>query len=170
MKLIAAVDSNWGLGYHGELLFHIPEDMRRFRMLTTGNVIVMGRKTLDSLPNGLPLPKRENIVLTRNVNFMKPGVHVCASLPELKRILEQPACTGKDVFVIGGAEIYELLFPYCNTALITHVQAQRQADCYLPPLSQQPGWALQELSPTMEHNGLSYAYAAYVNHTPVPLG
>ena len=169
MKLIAAVDSNWGLGYRGELLFHIQEDMKRFRSLTTGNVIVMGRKTLESLPNGLPLPNRENIVLTRRTDFFIPGAHMCSSLSGLKQVLELPACSGKDVFVIGGAEIYNLLLPYCDTALITHVHMQRKADCYLPTLSQLRGWVLKGNTSAMEQKGLLYTYATYVNNLSLTL-
>jgi dihydrofolate reductase len=169
MKLIASVDSNWGLGCGGSLLFRIPDDLRRFRALTTGNVVVMGRKTLESLPNG-PLPNRENIVLTREAGTSIPGAHTCRTLDELWEILRKPEFAGKETYVIGGAQIYALLLPYCEEALITHVRAYREADCLLPALSQFEDWALADISPWQEHDGLRYAYATYVNLHPLPPG
>ncbi|MEL7602494.1 MAG: dihydrofolate reductase [Bacillota bacterium] len=169
MKLIASVDSNWGLGCGGSLLFRIPDDLKRFRALTTGNVVVMGRKTLESLPNG-PLPNRENIVLTREGGAGIPGAHTCGTLEELWKILRNPAFAGKETFVIGGAQIYALLLPYCEEALITHVRACREADCLLPALSQFEDWALADISPWQEYEGLCYAYATYVNLHPLPPG
>lgn len=167
MKLIAAVDNNWGLGCGGNLLFRIPDDLRRFRTFTTGNVVVMGRKTLESLPNG-PLPNRENIVMTRDKWADIPGAHICRTLNELWEVLRDPAFAGKEIFVIGGAQIYELLLPYCEEAIITHVQTCREADCLLPPLSQFDDWALADISPWQEHDGLCYAYATYRNLNPLP--
>ena len=88
MNAIAAVSRDWGIGRAGELLFHIPEDLRRFRALTTGGTVIMGRKTLDSLPGGRPLPNRRNLVLTRNAAFSRPGVEAVRSLEELLALLE----------------------------------------------------------------------------------
>ncbi len=100
MNAIAAVSRDWGIGRAGELLFHIPEDLRRFRALTTGGTVIMGRKTLDSLPGGRPLPNRRNLVLTRNAAFSRPGVEAVRSLEELLALLE-----GQDpdrAWVCGG--------------------------------------------------------------------
>ncbi len=163
MKLIAAVDQNWNLGCRGELLFRIPADLKRFRTCTSGNVVVMGRKTLQSLPGGKPLPNRTNIVLTRNTGFAAQDVSIAHSIEELSGLLRQPAFAGKEVFVIGGAEIYAQLLPYCESALITHVNAIREADCSLPDLGALENWVLAERSEDQFHEGLSFSYVTYQN-------
>lgn len=125
MNAIAAVSRDWGIGRAGELLFHIPEDLRRFRALTTGGTVIMGRKTLDSLPGGRPLPNRRNLVLTRNAAFARPGVETVRSPEELPALLE-----GQDpdrVWVCGGGEIYRLLLPWCRTCHITRVYEDRKS-------------------------------------------
>lgn len=169
MKLIAAVDQNWGLGYRGELLFRIPADLKRFRALTSGNSIVMGRKTLLSLPGGRPLPDRENIVLTRNPAFDVEGAAVVHSIAELSVLLHQPPYAEKDVFVIGGAEVYSLLLPYCESAFITHVNATRQADCALADLAALANWEIAERSELQFYEGLSFSYVTYQNACPKTL-
>ena len=166
MKLIAAVDQNWNLGYAGELLFHIPADLKRFRMLTSGNAVVMGRKTLESLPGGRPLSNRENIVLTRNAAYQAEGVTVAHSVQSLFSLLGQTPFSDKEVFVIGGAEVYALLLPYCESALITHVNATRPADCALPNLSALEGWKIAERSEELTHEELSFSYVTYQNLFP----
>ncbi len=168
MKLIAAVDQNWNLGYRGGLLFRIPADLKRFRTLTNGNVVVMGRKTLLSLPGGKPLPNRDNIVLTRNTAFHAQDVGIARSIDGLSKLLRQPAFVGKEIFVIGGAEVYAQLLPYCESALITHVNAAREADCSLPNLGTLENWVLAERSEVQFHEGLSFSYVTYQNtHTAI---
>ena len=132
MNAIAAVSRDWGIGRAGELLFHIPEDLRRFRALTTGGTVIMGRKTLDSLPGGRPLPNRRNLVLTRNAAFSRPGVEAVRSLEELLALLE-----GQDpdrAWVCGGGEIYRLLLPWCRTCHITRVYEAPESDAFFPDL------------------------------------
>lgn len=169
MKLIAAVDQSWGLGREGRLLFRISPDLKRFRELTTGNVIVTGRKTLATHPGGKPLANRENIVFTRDGTFAAPGAYMCRSLEALFGLLCLPAFAGKEVFVTGGAEIYELLLPYCEAALLTRVEAEAGADRFLPRLDALPGWTLEERSPAMEFEGLRFFYETYKNARPRPL-
>lgn len=110
MKAILSADRNWGIGYQNKLLVSIPSDMRFFREMTEGKVIVMGRKTLESFPNGLPLKKRINVVLTHDRSYqVKDAVIVHDKeelLEELKKYRED------DVFVVGGGSVYELLLPY----------------------------------------------------------
>lgn len=163
MKLIAAVDENWAIGYENELLFRIPPDLKRFRALTEGNIVVMGRKTLATFPKAAPLPNRENIVLSRDTSLQIAGATVCHSLEELGALLKEKE-DGRDVFVIGGAEIYALLMPYCTGAEITHVRAAARADCYFPNLTRAVGWERVSMTAWQAHEGLHFAYAQYQNH------
>ena len=124
LKLIACVDKNFGLGFKGELLFHIDEDMKNFRKLTINNTVIMGRKTFESI--GKPLNNRRNIVLSRTIDNIE-GVEVVNSLENLYNILN----FDDSVFVIGGGEIYNQLIPYISEAYITVVNESKKADVYL---------------------------------------
>lgn len=129
MNLIAAVDLKWNIGNEGKLLCYIPEDLKFFKKTTLGKTVIMGRKTLESLPGGRPLPGRLNVVLSRNPDYKVDGVVVLHSIDELLGW-----CVGKareDLFVIGGAEIYGLLFPYCHVAYITRIAHEFEADSSL---------------------------------------
>lgn len=117
MNIIAAVDKNWAIGKNNELLVRIPMDQKFFRETTTGKVVVMGRKTLESFPNGLPLKKRTNIVLTHNPAYQVKDAIVVHSMEELHRELEK--YDTNDVYVIGGQKIYEQLLDECDVAHIT---------------------------------------------------
>ena len=107
MNAIAAVSADWGIGRDNDLLFHIREDMRRFRELTSGGTVIMGRKSLDSLPGGRPLPQRRNIVITRQPDFTRENIEVAHSIAEVLRLAEGQ----EDIWVIGGGEIYAALLP-----------------------------------------------------------
>ena len=168
MDLIAVVDTQWGLGREGKLLFRLKPDMQHFKETTLGSVVIMGRKTLQSFPGAKPLPGRDNIVFTRDTSLLPQGVFPCASLGELHTLLAQ-TFAGRKAFVIGGGEIYRQLLPYCQAAIITHVDAQGNADCFLPDLSQAPEWRLAALAPTQQYEGLRYAFARYENQRPLPL-
>lgn len=159
MRLIAAVGADWGIGCQGELLFFLPGDKRHFKELTMGQAVVMGRATLDSLPGGRPLPGRTNLVLTRNPAFQREGVTVLHSLDELTD-------TGDTLWVMGGAEVYAALLPYCTGAEITFVRAVRPADRFLPDLDSAPGWTLVSESEPVEENGLVYTFRRYRHDTP----
>ena len=120
MKLIAAVDNEWNIGNKGGLLFSLPDDMKFFRTTTSGKIVVMGRKTLESFPGSKPLKNRVNIVLSR-YNRHVDGAEFVTGVDELLDKLKE--YDSDDVYVIGGAQIYSLLLPYCDTSLITHVDA-----------------------------------------------
>lgn len=169
MKLIAAVDKNWNLGHEGELLFRIPADLKRFQALTTGNVVVMGRKTLSTLPGGKPLANRENIVLTRDAGLCVPGAVLVDGIPALSAALWDPRFLGKEAYLIGGAQVYALLLPYCKEALITHIDAVKAADCALTNLVAHEGWELVEQSEPQHHEDLEFYYATYRNRHPKAL-
>ncbi len=155
MTAIAAVGQNWGLGKHGQLLFHIPEDLHRFRKLTLGGTLILGRKTLESLPGGRPLPGRTHVVFTRDPHFTCPGAHIVHSAEELTPLL--PALP-QPVHVVGGAEIYALLLPLCSAVALTQVEAAPPADCFFPPLDTLPGWVCTDPGTPHSQNGLTYRF------------
>ena len=114
MNVIVAADQNWGIGKDNKLLVSIPADMKMFREETSGKVVVMGRKTLESFPNGLPLKNRTNIVITKNKDYDAKGAIVVHSIEEaLEEIKKYPT---EDVYCIGGDSIYEQMLPYCDVA------------------------------------------------------
>ncbi len=150
MKLIVAVSKNWGIGRDNSLLFNLKEDMRHFKRMTTGKVVVMGRNTYLSLP-ARPLKDRINIVLSRTA-LMEDCITV-RDLDELLDIIGQ--FDGDDVFVIGGASVYKMLLPYCDTAFITKVDAEAIADAYIENLDLLPEWECVE-SIKGETDGLTF--------------
>lgn len=158
MNLIAAVSNNWGIGKDGDLLFHIKEDMKFFKETTINNVVVMGRKTLESFPNGNPLRDRVNIVLTRNTEFKKDGTVTVNSVDEL---LEEIKKYDEEVFVIGGGEVYSLLLPYCNKAYITRVNAEKDADTFLLNLDAAPEWSIISESEVFDNGKVTYQFVTY---------
>lgn len=138
MNLIASADENWGIGFQNNLLVRIPSDMKFFRQMTTGKVIVMGRKTLESFPNGLPLKNRTNIILTANKGYQVKDAIVVHTLEELEKELEKYPT--EDVFVVGGESIYRQLLPWCDTAYITKIDRAFDADTFLPKLDELEEW------------------------------
>lgn len=159
MNLIAAVDQNWGIGLKNQLLVRIPEDMKYFRQMTTGKVVVMGRKTLESFPGGQPLSNRTNIVLTTDQNYQKKDAVVVHSLEELFHKLQQ--YQSEDVFVIGGESIYRQLLDQCETAYITKIDYQYQADAWFPNLDELPQWEITAKSEEQTYFDLEYYFLKY---------
>lgn len=166
MNLIFSADENWGIGRDGQLLFRTKGDMAFFRKTTTGKVVVMGRKTLESLPGGRPLPGRENVVLTRDAGFKVEGAAVCNSLESLFAHLE--GRQSDEVFVIGGAEIYRLLMPYCAKAYVTRWDAETEADSFVPDFDHSDGWRLEEQSPPQTEDGITCRSCLYLQDSPLP--
>lgn len=166
MKLIAAADRNWAIGKDGELLVRIPEDMKFFREMTTGKVVVMGRKTLESFPGGKPLPKRTNIVLTHDASYDGKGAIVVNSEAELHEKLAQ--YDADSVFAIGGASIYKMLLSYCDTAYITRLDYAYEADTRMPDLDREPGWRLSARGEERTYFDLVYHFTTYANDAPKP--
>ena len=140
MKAIAAVDKNWGIGLKGKLLVQIPADQRFFRETTTGQVVVMGRKTLESFPNGAPLKNRVNVVMTRGSRSLPDEVERARSIDELKTVLSR--YEDKEIYCIGGAEIYRQLLPLCDECYITKIDESYEADAFFPDLDEDPDWEL----------------------------
>lgn len=160
MKLIVNVDKEWNIGSEGDLVFPIREDMKFFRSTTSGKVVVMGRKTLDSFPGGNPLKNRVNIVLTRDVSFERDGAEIVHSVDEALEAVK--AYDTDDVYIIGGAEIYKMFLDFCDTALVTHVDAVAPvADKKFPDLSKKSEWFITEKSEEKEENGIKFTFCTY---------
>ncbi len=159
MNLIVAVDENWAIGYQNKLLVSIPEDMKFFRTTTTGKVVVMGRKTLESFPNGLPLKNRTNIVLTRNPDYRVKDALVCTSVEEVLETLKQ--YDTEDVYVIGGDTIYRQLLPYCDVAHVTRIDHAYMADAWFPNLEEDPEWELTGESDEKTYFDLEFTFCRY---------
>ena len=159
MKMIVAVDKNWGIGKNNDLLVSIPADMKMFRTETSGKVVVMGRKTLESFPGGLPLKNRTNIVLSGNPDYQVKGAIVVHSLPEL---LEEIKKYPKDqVYCIGGDSVYKMLLPYCDTAQVTKIDFAYEADRYFPNLDEMPQWQVAAESEEQTYFDLEYSFVRY---------
>ncbi|MEF2805672.1 MAG: dihydrofolate reductase [Massilistercora timonensis] len=159
MNLIVNVDKNWAIGLGSKLLVRIPQDMKYFRSMTTGHVVVMGRKTLESFPESKPLPNRVNIVLTRDQGYQAPGAVVVHSMEELKEELKK--YSGEEIFVIGGGQIYRELLPLCDKAYVTKVDRAFDADVYFPDLDQDPQWKMTKVSEEQTYFDLEYVFAVY---------
>ena len=155
MQAIVAVSRSWGIGKDGQLLFRISADLQRFKALTTGHTVVMGRKTLQSLPGGRGLPNRRSLVLTRQESFTPERAETVHSLAELL------ALAGDEAFVIGGQEVYEQLLPYCTRAYVTKVFADVPADAFFPNLDEDPLWQAVSTGEMQEENGLIFQYVEY---------
>lgn len=156
MFAIAAVSENWGIGKDNQLLFHITADMKRFRQLTLGKTVLMGRKTLQSMPGGKGLPDRRNIVLTGNPAFTAPDTET------VNTPVQAVFTAGEDAAVIGGESVYRLLLPLCERVYITKIFAARDADAFFPDLDADPRWQVERESEIFAENGLRYQFVDYV--------
>ena len=155
MNLIVAVDQNWAIGKDGDQLVYLKEDLKRFRTLTSGHTVILGRKTLATFPGGRPLKNRRNLILSRNPQFQAEGAEVFSSVEELVQRADG------DAFVIGGASVYEQLLPYCDTAYITKIHAGFPAVTYFPDLDKSEEWEIVQESESLEQDGIAYHYVTY---------
>ena len=159
MIMIAAVDRNWAIGKEGHLLAHISEDLKHFARTTTGHVIVMGRKTLESLPGGKPLPNRVNIVLTSQENYDGKGAIVARGTAELDQILSK--YESQEIYIVGGESLYRMMLSRCDRAVITKIDADFDADAWMPNLDCEPDWFLSQEGETLEEKGLRFRFCLY---------
>ena len=156
MNLIVAVDQSWAIGKDGDQLIYIPEDLKRFKSLTTGHPVILGRRTLATFPGGRPLRGRRNLILSGSPGFAPEGAEVFSSLDAL--LAAAPA----DSFVIGGASVYAALLDRCDTAYVTKIgRSFPGADCFFPNLDARPEWRIAEESPELEENGVRFRYVTY---------
>ncbi len=155
--LIAAVALNNGLGKDNKMIWHLPDDFKRFKRLTTGHYIIMGRKTFESLP-GI-LPNRTHVIVTRQKDYQPEGAIVAHSIEEAIRLVPQ----GEDGFVIGGGEIYRLAMPYADKLEITRVYASFEADAFFPEIDQK-NWKLvsEDARPIDDKHAWAFTFETYI--------
>lgn len=160
MIMIVAVDKKWGIGIKGDLLMSLPEDMKFFREKTLDSVVIYGRKTLESFPNGKPLKNRINIVITTNKDFVCEDAIVVHSLEEASEKAKE--FSDKEVFVIGGGTIYRQMLKYCDKAYITKIdRVFEQADTFIDNLDELDRWNIIEESDVKEYEGTKFKFVTY---------
>ena len=155
MNLIVAVDQNWAIGKDGDQLVYLPADLKRFKALTTGHPVILGRRTLATFPGGKPLKGRRNLILSRSADFAPEGAEVYADLDALR------AAAPADSFVIGGESVYRALLDWCDTAYVTKIGAAWPADAFFPNLDAHAEWEAAAEEPPLEHEGLTFRYVTY---------
>ena len=162
ISAIVAVDNNWGIGFNGDLLEHIPEDLEYFKQLTTGNIIIMGRKTWESLPKK-PLPKRRNLVITSNPdNYNNTNEVNFFTLSQIKVSLLKDKDKNLNFFVIGGGQIYKELLPICDRVYVTKIfKDHANVDTYFPNIELMDNWSCMEQSEIKQYNDISYQFKTY---------
>lgn len=159
MNLIVAVDRKWGIGRDNGLLAHLPNDLKYFKEHTLGKVVVMGRKTLESMPGSKALPKRTNIVLTGNRDYEAPGCVVVNSEEELFAVLGQ--YDTDDVWLIGGASMYNRYFGMCDKLFVTRIDADLDADTFIFDLDEDSSYIVSSQSEPQTENGITYRWLVY---------
>lgn len=163
MTLIVAVDRGWGIGYQGELLCRVSDDLKNFRALTTGKTVILGSKTLATFPGGKPLKNRRNLVLSRRPDLQIEGAEIAHSEEEVLSMLTPD----ETAVVIGGDSVYKLLLPHCTTAYVTKFDCDLPKDAFFPDLDNDPSWYLAEESQefvaadTDSHPGMTYRFCRY---------
>lgn len=161
MIAIVNADLGWGIGKDGALLNPIPEDTAFFKETTMGGTVIMGRKTLETLPGAKPLRGRRNIIVSRQKLLIIEGAEVYTKSEDAIRAVqyEEP----DKVFVIGGEEIYRGLIDFCSTALVTRVLDKKDADVTFPDLDKAENWSVESESEEAESGGVKYKFVTYKN-------
>ena len=158
ISAIVAVDNNWGIGFNGDLLEHIPEDLKYFKELTSGHNVIMGRRTWDSLPKK-PLPNRGNYIISSDQPRILDKNVIRFQMDDALTFLD---CTLEDVFVIGGGQIYEKLLPICDRVYVTKIfKDHDQVDTYFPNLDESDEWASAMQSALHTYKDLTYQFWQY---------
>ena len=162
MNAIVVADQRWAIGHNGGLLFSLPTDMHRFRTLTTGGTVIMGHLTLNSFPEGKPLPQRRNIVISRHAETLPENVEA-ASSPE-KALALAGGPEAENLWIIGGGSIYAALLSRCRRVYLTRVETRvEESDTFFPNLDKLPNWEVESEGELMEENGLKFRFIEYVN-------
>ena len=155
MNTIVAVDENWAIGKDGDQLCYISTDLKRFKELTTGHPVILGRRTLATFPGGRPLKGRRNLILSRDPAFLPEGAEV---FRDVESLLSQAP---EDSFIIGGESVYKALLPYCDRVYVTKISRSFPADTWFPNLDEDPSWQVGREEPPLEDGGLSFRYVTY---------
>lgn len=161
--IIVAVDNNWAIGKNNDLLYSVPTDMKFFREKTKENIVMYGYSTLMSFPNGKPLPKRDNIVLTSKTFETPDNLTIAHSIEEAFDLIRNMD-DDRDVFVCGGASIYKQLVDYCDMAYITKINATTEdATAFMVNLDNKPNWIVLETSNTItdDSSGKELSFVTY---------
>lgn len=165
MKAIVAVDKNWGIGKDGDLLCPLKKDLQQFKEKTTGNILILGRKTLESFPNNKPLPNRFHMVLTHNMAYERTeeSIQICHSIEDIKKELPSfiEPHKEKEVFVVGGGTVYEQMLSYCDTIYVTKIQKSFEADTDFPNLDDMKEWIVTEESEVYEEADTFFSFVTY---------
>lgn len=164
MRAVVAVDRTYGIGKDGQLQHYVSADLKRFKQITSGGVVIYGRKTLETFPGRKALPGRINVMLTRNRDLTLPGIETAASLDALFDLLDglrRKGMTDDKIFVIGGAEIYEQLLPYTDEVLMTRFAEQYEADRHFPNLADDARFVLLEAGEWQTEGAISYRYETW---------
>ncbi len=159
MNMIVAVDSNWAIGCKNQLLISIPADHKMFRKETLGKVVVLGRKTLETFPNGLPLSQRTNIILSSNNDYKVKDATVVHGIEELLEELKQ--YDTNDVYIIGGETVYRQMLPYVDTVHVTKIDREYEADAFFPNLDKMPDFKITAVSDEQVYFDTTYAFKKY---------
>ena len=159
MNIIVAADENWAIGNKDKLLVSIPNDQKHFREETTGKVVVLGRKTLQTFPQGQPLKNRTNIILSRDKNYEVKDATVVHSVEELLEELKK--FDTEDVYIIGGESIYRQMLPYCDVAHVTKIDHKYEADTYFPNLDNDPEWEITADTDEQTYFDIAYTFLKY---------
>lgn len=156
ISLIAAMDNKGLIGSNNDIPWYIPHDLKRFKRITSGHTVIMGRQTFESLSK--PLPKRRNIVITSDRQYQKPGIEVVHSIEDAIRIADKK----QENFVVGGAAIYEQFLPFANKMYLTFIKALFQGDTYFPKVDFS-NWRLveEEAHQTDDYPPLRFVYQTF---------
>lgn len=159
MNLIVAADNHWAIGNKGNLLVRIPNDHKFFREETAGKVVVLGRKTLETFPQGLPLKNRTNIILSSRQDFKVKDALVVHSLEELLEKLKK--YNSEDIYIAGGGSVYKQMLPYCDVAHVTKIDHRYEADTYFPNLDERKEWKITADSDEQTYFDIAYQFVRY---------
>jgi dihydrofolate reductase len=170
ISAIVAVDKDWGIGYQGQLLEHLPPDMKYFKELTMGNIVIMGRKTWDSLPVK-PLVNRHNVIISKSIPETKlPQIITNREVPitflQMDSLIQNwekvKRFSNKEIFIIGGGEIYKQLLPYCDRVYVTLIEKSHDnVDTYFPNLNKDPEWEVSTCTELRDYGNIPYAFLTY---------
>ena len=159
MNLIVAVDNKWGIGRDGGLLLSIPSDMKYFKEQTYGKVVVMGRRTLESMPGRRGLAGRTNYVLTSDPDYRAERCEIVNSEAEMLEAISKHA--PDDVFLIGGATLYNKFYRMCERLYVTRIDADLNADTFIKNFDEDPEFRIVSQSEPITENGVTFRFTIY---------